>query len=82
MKRIIGMIKLFLKEPLWFKLLISLTFLISVIFSGMENTAFRSISKLAAAIFFTTYGIKFRYNRLVSMVFFTAALISIYLAFN
>ncbi|WP_419955356.1 hypothetical protein ACN6MT_07515 [Neobacillus niacini] len=82
MQRIKVMINLFLKEPLWFKLLISLTFLISVIFSGMENTVFRSLSKLAASIFFTTYGIKYRYNRLVSMVFFTAALICIYLAFN
>jgi hypothetical protein len=80
MQRIIIMIKLFLKEPLWYKVLISLTLLISVIFSGMENVVFQSLSKLAAAIFFTTYGIKFRYNRPVSILFFTVALICIYLA--
>lgn len=80
MQRIKVMFKLFIKEPLWFKVLISLTFLISVIFSGMENVVFQSLSKLAAAIFFTAYGIKFRYNRIVSLLFFTAALICIYLA--
>lgn len=55
MQRIKFIIKLFLIEPLWFKILISTTLLISIIFSSSlfsNNAYFQSCSKLAAAIFF------------------------------
>ena len=60
MQRIKRMIKQFLKEPLWFKILISTTLLISIIFSSSffsNNSYFQSSSKLAAAIFLCTYAL-------------------------
>jgi len=77
------MIKQFLKEPLWFKILISATFLISIIFSSSffsNNTYFKSCSKLAAAIFFCAYAIKFRRNLVTSFILYTSAVICIFLS--
>jgi len=65
MQRIKFALKQFLYEPLWFKILISTTLLISVIFSSSffsSNAYFQSCSKLAAAIFFFSYGVKMRRN--------------------
>jgi hypothetical protein len=83
MQRIKFMVQLFLKEPLWFKLLISFTLLTSIIFSSSFFSAtplYQGISKLAAAIFFCAYGFKFKMNRLTSILFFTVAAICIYLS--
>jgi hypothetical protein len=83
MQRIKFMIQLFLKEPLWFKMLISITLLTSIIFSSSffsDIPLYQGISKLAAAIFFGAYGFKFKMNRLTSILFFTAAAICIYLS--
>ncbi|MDQ0974917.1 preprotein translocase subunit SecG [Neobacillus niacini] len=83
MQRIKFMFQLFLKEPLWFKMLISITLLTSIIFSSSffsDTPIYQSISKLAAAIFFCAYGFKFKMNRLTSILFFTVAAICIYLS--
>ncbi|SDM87511.1 hypothetical protein [Bacillus sp. OK048] len=83
MLRIKWMIQLFLKEPLWFKLLITLTLLASITFSSSffsNNPLYQSISKLAAAIFFCAYGFKLKMNRKISTIFFTVAAICIYLS--
>ena len=83
MQRIKFMNKQFLKEPLWFKILISTTFLISIIFSSSffsNNAYYQSCSKLAAAIFFCAYGIKMRRNLQISVILFTLAVICIYLS--
>ena len=83
MRRIKFMIKQFLKEPLWFKILISTTLLISFIFSSSffsNNAYFQSCSKLATAILFCTYGIKMRRNLKNSVILFTLAVICIYLS--
>ncbi|MEH7011552.1 hypothetical protein V7087_12210 [Neobacillus niacini] len=83
MQRIKFMIQLFLKEPLWFRLLIFITFLVSVIFSSsyFSNTAFyESFSKLAAAIFFSAIGMKMRMNRLTAIILFALAAFCIYLS--
>jgi hypothetical protein len=82
MLRIKFMIKQFLKEPLWFKILISTTLLISIVFSSFNNDYYQSISKFAAAIFFCTFGIKTRRNRVTSFILFTAAIICFYLSFH
>ncbi|PAE44695.1 hypothetical protein [Bacillus sp. 7884-1] len=85
MQRIKFMIQLFLKGPLWFRLVISISFLASIIFSSsyFSNTSFyESISKLAAAIFFSAVGMKLRMNRVVSILLFTAAAICIYLSIH
>jgi len=77
------MIKVFLKEPLWFKLLISITFLASIILSSSffsNQNYLQSCSKLAAAIFFCAYGIKFRRNLKIALLFFACTVICIYLA--
>lgn len=83
MWRIKFMIKQFLKEPLWFKILISATLLSSIIFSSSffsDKSTYQSVSKLAAAIFFCAYGIKMRRNRVNSALLFAAAIICVYLA--
>jgi hypothetical protein len=83
MQRIKFMFQLFLKEPLWFKMLISITLLSSIIFSSSffsDTPLYQGISKLAAAIFFCAYGFKFKMNRLTSILFFTVAAICIYLS--
>lgn len=77
------MIKLFLREPLWFKILIFTTLLISIIFSSSffsNNAYYQSCSKLAAAIFFCTCAIKMRRNLVTSVILFTCAVICIFLA--
>jgi len=77
------MIKQFLKEPLWFKILISATLLISIVFSSSffsNNAYFQSCSKLAAAIFFCAYAIKFRRNLVTSVILFTSTVICIFLS--
>ncbi len=77
------MVKQFLKEPIWFKLLITSTLLISIIFSSSifsDHVYFQSLSKLAAAIFFVAYGIKLRRNSITSTILLTAAGICILLS--
>ena len=83
MQRIKLMIKMFLNEPLWFKILISITFLTSIILSSsiFSNHAYlRSCSKLAAAIFFCAYGIKFRRNFKTALLFYVCSVICIFLS--
>ncbi|PEQ83987.1 hypothetical protein CN481_23490 [Bacillus sp. AFS006103] len=79
------MIQQFLHEPLWFKILISSTLLISIIFSSSYfsyNPYYQSGSKLAAATFFCAYGLKYKSNRVTSVLFFTASALCIYLSIN
>ncbi|PLS18653.1 hypothetical protein CVD28_05830 [Bacillus sp. M6-12] len=77
------MIKQFLNEPFWFKMLISAALLLSILLSSSffsDNIYLQSFSKLAAAIFFTAYGIKMRRSYLHSAIFFTLAVICIVLS--
>ncbi|WP_316569496.1 hypothetical protein [Neobacillus sp. YIM B06451] len=83
MMRIKFMLKQFLKEPFWFKLLIITSLVGSILFSSSYfsgNEYFQSLSKLSAAIFFTAYGLKFRYNRIVFSIFTVVAALCIYLS--
>lgn len=85
MQRIKFMYTQFLKEPLWFKLLISVSLLSSIVFSSSffsNNPNFQSLSKLSAAMFFVAYGIKMRKNLTNSLLLFAAALICLFLAWN
>lgn len=73
----------FLKQPGWFKLVIIITFLVSIIFSSTyfsENDNYEGISKLAAAIFFWLWGYKTRRNRQTSNILFILAAICTLLA--
>ena len=77
------MSKQFLREPMWFKILIIVTLLISIVFSNSffsNHAYYQSYSKLAAAIFFCAYGIKMRRNRTPSLLLFISAIICIYLS--
>ncbi|MEH7379181.1 hypothetical protein V7138_01665 [Bacillus sp. JJ1533] len=83
MERIKLMFMHFSKEPLWFKILISITLLISIVFSSSffsNNACFQSLSKLSAGIFFCALGINMRFNRKISTLFFTLAVICIILS--
>ncbi|MDQ0891989.1 hypothetical protein QFZ81_007077 [Paenibacillus sp. V4I9] len=85
MQRITFMFKQFLREPLWFKILISITLLIALIFSNSyfsNDPAYQGFSKLAAAIFFVAYGMKMRRNRTTAIILFAAAAICLYLAWH
>lgn len=85
MMRIKFMYKQFLREPLWFKLLTSSTLLVAIVFSNSyfsHNGYYQSAAKFAVAIFFTLYGIKFRRNTRVSVIFFTLTILCIYLSWS
>ncbi|MBO9598436.1 MAG: hypothetical protein J7559_11555 [Cohnella sp.] len=85
MQRLKFMGKMFLREPLWFKILAPATLLISILLSSdmfSEESNSQSLGKLAAAIFFCIFGIKMRYNRRVSMIFYALAAFSLYLAWD
>ena len=79
------MYRQFLREPLWFKVLVSSTLLIAIIFSNTffsDKGYYQSVAKLAAAVFFSAYGIKFRRNTLISLIFFALAVMCIYLSWD
>jgi len=83
MRRIKFMMIHFLKEPLWFKVLITSTFLISIIFSSSffsNHAVYESCAKFAAAIFFCAYGYKMRRNLKTAVILFGAAAICLVLA--
>ncbi len=85
MQRLKFMGKMFLREPLWFKILAPATLLISILLSGelfSDDSNSQSIGKAAAAIFFLIFGIKMRYNRRVSVIFYVLAALSLYLAWD
>ena len=70
------MVRHFLREPFWFKLLISVTLVISIVFSSTlfsNHAYFKGLAKLAAAIFFSAYGFNMRQNRKISVLFFSLA---------
>jgi len=78
------MYRQFLREPLWFRLLIPTTLLISILFSSsfFSSGYYQSGAKLAAAIFFCSYGIKMRRNLRISVLFFALTLLCIYLSYD
>ena len=83
LKRIKLFFLTFLQEPLWFKLLVSSTFLASVIFSSTffsYNAYYVSGAKVAAAIFLGAYGFKMRRIRKYSIPLFILSGISLFLA--
>lgn len=74
--RIKSMFKLFQLEPLWFKVLILITLLTTVIFSSSAfsgNSRYEGISKSAVGMFFFVYGYKMKMNRKVSIIFYVLA---------
>ncbi|MCA0988419.1 hypothetical protein [Guptibacillus algicola] len=83
MGRIRWMVKHFMREPLWFKVLIIVTLLTAIILSNSTfGASLQSLAKLAAAIFFISYGVKLRHSRLVSTIMFLVAGVSLYLAWS
>ncbi|UQZ34673.1 hypothetical protein C2I18_14755 [Paenibacillus sp. PK3_47] len=75
----------FLREPLWFKIFISSALAATVIFSSSffpEDSYYQVIAKLAAAVFFITYGLKFRRNTQTSVIFFAVAALCLYLSWH
>ncbi|WP_204787629.1 hypothetical protein [Paenibacillus oryzisoli] len=77
------MYKQFLKEPLWFKILVLTTLIVSIIFSSSGfPTNVQSLGKLAAAIFFCTYAIKMRRIVKVSVAFYVLAGMCLYVAWD
>ncbi|WP_054955562.1 hypothetical protein [Paenibacillus dakarensis] len=81
MERIKLFWRLFLSEPLWFKILIVLTLLIAVVFSSSSfNGYYQSLAKLAAALFFGIYSVKFRSNKPIFVMFMVLAIVCLYLA--
>lgn len=85
MQRIKFMYRVFMKEPLWFKILIFSTFVISIVFSSSNfshHTNYESLSKLAAAIFFCAFGFKLRRNPKIAIIFYAFAAICFYLAWS
>ncbi|RIX50715.1 hypothetical protein D3P08_18580 [Paenibacillus nanensis] len=83
MNRIKFMYRQFLSEPLWFKIVISAMLLIAIVFSSSSfNGYYQGAAKIAAAIFFMAYGIKFRRSTRIALLFFAVAMISVYLSWE
>lgn len=85
MQKIKFLFRLWMNEPLWFKCLTVSTLLISIVFSSsvfFHNTNYQSLAKLATAIFFCAFGIIFRRNLKISIIFFSIVVICIFLAWN
>lgn len=85
MQRFVETLRLFMKEPLWFRILILITLLLSIVFSGSyfaDQPVYQGLSKLAAAVFFCSLGIKLRRNRPVAIVFIGLAIACIYLSWQ
>ncbi|OCT12949.1 hypothetical protein A8709_21750 [Paenibacillus pectinilyticus] len=85
MQRFKFMYKQFLKEPLWFKILVLSMLMISVVFSSSSfanEGYYQSIAKLAAAIFLCSYAFKLRRNIKVSGVLYVLAGLCLYLALD
>ncbi|WP_171634629.1 serine hydrolase domain-containing protein [Paenibacillus plantarum] len=83
MQRFKFMYKQFLKEPLWFKILVLTTLVISIVFSGSGfSSNVQSVAKVAAAIFFCTYAIKLRRLVKVSVTFYVLAGLCLYVAWD
>lgn len=85
MRRIQSFYKVFLREPLWFRLVVGISLLTSIVFS---SSAFplggysESVSKLAAVIFFGAFGMNMRRNRRVSILFYAISALCLYLSLN
>ncbi len=85
MQRLKFMGKMFLREPLWFKILAPATLILSILLGSelfSDESISQSLGKLTAAIFFMIFGIKMRYNRRVSIIFYALAALSLYLAWD
>lgn len=81
-QRINLMYKHYLAQPLWFKILTLSAFLISILFSSLNNDYYQSGSKLAAALFFGAYGYNMWNNKKVCAIFFGLMVLCIYLAWS
>ncbi|CAI6086455.1 hypothetical protein [Cohnella sp. JJ-181] len=83
MQRLKFMFRLFLRQPLWFKILAPAALLASIVLSGSrfgEDAGYDGGAKLAAAVFFGLWAIQLRGNRRLSLIFLALAALSLYLA--
>ncbi|WP_043933271.1 hypothetical protein [Bacillus sp. EB01] len=73
----------FIREPLWFKLLIITSFLATIILGSTVFSSqpyMESGSKLAAAILFFSYGVKIRRSHGKALILFACAFLSLFLS--
>ncbi|MDG0809268.1 hypothetical protein [Cohnella rhizosphaerae] len=85
MQRLNFMYRFFLGQPLWFKVLAPAALLMSILLSSSlfgEDNAYEGGAKLAAAVFFGVWGVPFRRNRPLAIVFFAFSALCVYLAVN
>ncbi|SFB49338.1 hypothetical protein SAMN05216312_11065 [Cohnella sp. OV330] len=85
MQRLKFMYRFFLVQPLWFRILAPAALLVSILFSSSlfgEDEGYDGGAKLAAAIFFGLWGLQFRRNRRLAIIFFALTALSLYLAVN
>jgi len=85
MRRIHSFYKLFLREPLWFRMVVVISLLMSIVLS---SSAFslggysESVSKLAATVFFGAFGVNMWRNRRISLIFFAIAVLCLYVSLD
>ncbi|MDG0794863.1 hypothetical protein OMP38_31580 [Cohnella ginsengisoli] len=85
MQRLKFMYRFFLMQPIWFKILAPAALILSILFSSSlfgEDAGYEGGAKLAAAVFFGLWGLQFRRNRRLAIIFFALAAFSLYLAVN
>ncbi|MEN8698084.1 hypothetical protein [Bacillus infantis] len=83
MKKVKLFAGLFLREPLWFKILITGSLLLSILFSSSvfsDDSIFQGASKAAAAVFFVAWGIKLKASRGAAAAMFLTSAVCLVLA--
>jgi|GEM_PF-5931352 len=85
MQRLKFIYRFYLMQPLWFKILAPAALLASIILSSSsfgDRADYEGGAKLAAAVFFGMWGLQFRRNRQLAVIFFALAALSLYLSVN
>jgi len=85
MKRIHSFYKLFLREPIWFRMVVGISLLTSIVLSSSVfplGGYSESVSKLAAAIFFGAFGVNMWRNLRISLLFSALGVLCLYTSWN
>ncbi|GGO08304.1 hypothetical protein [Saccharibacillus kuerlensis] len=76
-----GLYAMFLREPLWYKVLIVSALAAAIVFSSSTfNVHVQAGAKLAAAVFFGAYATRFRGNRWLFMILIALMILCVLLA--
>lgn len=85
MRRVSFLYRMFLRKPLWFRTIVGISLLASIVFSSPAiplGGYSESVSKLAAALFFGTVGTAMRRNRPILLLFVALTALCLYMSWD